>query len=118
MRNDYIYLCHILDSIAKIESYATVGKETFMTESHWQDAIIRNLEIIGEATKRLSIPLKEQYPDIPWRNISGLRDVLIHDYMGVDLESVWNVVENDLPFLKEQLLFIAEHSPNQDNNLV
>ncbi len=77
-----------------------------MSLSHWQDAIIRNLEIIGEATKRLSKPLKEQYPDIPWRSIAGLRDVLIHDYMGVDLESVWNVIENDLPPLKEQLMII------------
>jgi uncharacterized protein with HEPN domain len=106
MKNDRAYLLHIRDSIAKIESYATVGKETFMKISHWQDAIIRNLEIIGEATKRLSNPLKEQYPDIPWRNIAGLRDVLIHDYMGVDLESVWNVVENDLPSLKKQLIMI------------
>ncbi len=103
MKTDHAYLSHIMDSIAKIESYATVGKEEFMSLSHWQDAIIRNLEIIGEATKRLSKPLKEQYPDIPWRSIAGLRDVLIHDYMGVDLESVWNVVENDLPPLKEQL---------------
>ncbi len=103
MKTDHAYLSHIMDSIAKIESYATVGKEEFMSLSHWQDAIIRNLEIIGEATKRLSKPLKEQYPDIPWRSIAGLRDVLIHDYMGVDLESVWNVVENDLPPLKIQL---------------
>lgn len=106
MKTDHAYLCHIRDSIAKVESYATVGKEEFMSLSHWQDAIIRNLEIIGEATKRLSKPLKEQYPDIPWRSIAGLRDVLIHDYMGVDLESVWNVVENDLPPLKEQLSII------------
>jgi uncharacterized protein with HEPN domain len=103
MKNDHAYLCHIRDSIVKIESYATVGKKTFMTVSHWQDAIIRNLEIIGEATKRLSKPLKEQYPKVPWRNIAGLRDVLIHDYMGVDLESVWNVVENDLPPLKKHI---------------
>jgi len=103
MKNDHAYLCHIRDSIVKIESYATVGKETFMTVSHWQDAIIRNLEIIGEATKQLSQPLKEQYPNIPWRNIAGLRDVLIHNYMGVDLESVWNVVENDLPLLKKHI---------------
>jgi uncharacterized protein with HEPN domain len=54
-------------------------------------------------TKRLSKPLKEQYPKVPWRNIAGLRDVLIHDYMGVDLESVWNVVENDLPPLKKHI---------------
>ena len=106
MKNDYAYLCHIRDSIVKIESYATVGKETFMTVSHWQDAIIRNLEIIGEAAKRLSKPLKKRHPDIPWRNIAGLRDVLIHDYMGVDLESVWYVVENDLPPLKKQIQMI------------
>lgn len=84
MKTDRAYLFHIRDSIGKIEAYATIGKETFMTVSHWQDAIIRNLEIIGEASKRLSKTLKEQYPDIPWRNIAGLRDVLIHDYMGVD----------------------------------
>ena len=70
MKTDHAYLSHIMDSIAKIESYATVGKEEFMSLSHWQDAIIRNLEIIGEATKRLSKPLKEQYPDIPWRSIA------------------------------------------------
>ena len=103
MKNDYAYLCHIRDSILKIESYATVGKKTFMTVSHWQDAIIRNLEIIGEATKRLSKPLKEQYPKVPWRNIAGLRDVLIHDYMGVDIDEVWNVVANHIPELKTQL---------------
>lgn len=110
MKTDLAYLRHIMDSIVKIESYATVQKEEFMTVSHWQDAIIRNLEIIGEATKQLSKPLKEQYPDIPWRNIAGLRDVLIHNYMGVDLESVWNVIENDLPSLKEQLGRIITNS--------
>ncbi|MBV5305856.1 MAG: DUF86 domain-containing protein [Desulfobulbaceae bacterium] len=89
-----------------MESYARVQKEEFLTVSHWQDAIIRNLEIIGEAAKRVSKPLKEQYPTIPWREIAGLRDVLIHDYMGVDLETVWNVVENDLPSLKNQLVII------------
>ena len=103
MKSDFVYLRHIMDAIDKIESYASVQKDAFMSESHWQDAIIRNLEIIGEATKRISKPLKTQYPDIPWRNIAGLRDVLIHDYMGVDLESVWNVVAKDLPTLKKQL---------------
>ena len=103
MKSNIVYLRHIMDAIIRIESYAVVGKKEFMTASHWQDATIRNLEIIGEATKRISQPLKEKYPDIPWRSIAGLRDVLIHDYMGVDLISVWNVVENDLPQLKKQL---------------
>lgn len=103
MKTDLAYLSHIMDSITKIETYAAVGKEEFMAVTHWQDAIIRNLEIIGEATKRISRPLKDKHPEIPWRHIAGLRDVLIHDYMGVDLNSVWNVVENDLPSLKKQV---------------
>ena len=85
MKEDAVYLRHILDAIEKIESYAAVGKEIFMTTTHWQDAIIRNLEIIGEATKRLSDALKQSNPEIRWRNVAGLRDVLIHDYMGVGI---------------------------------
>ena len=104
MKKDSVYLRHILESIEKIESYATVGKETFMETSHWQDAVIRNLEIIGEAVKRLSEELKNRHPDIPWRNIAGLRDVLIHDYMGIDLETVWNLIGHNLPGLKETIL--------------
>ena len=65
MKNDLVYLRHIMDSIVKIESYVQVGKKEFMRESHWQDAVIRNLEIIGEATKRLSEKLKSQHTNIP-----------------------------------------------------
>jgi uncharacterized protein with HEPN domain len=65
---------------------------------------IRNLEIIGEAVKRLSDDFKSKNSEIPWRNVAGLRDVLIHDYMGVDLENVWNVVEQNLPSLKKVIL--------------
>ncbi len=101
MKKDSVYLRHILDAIEKIESYAEVGKDTFMSTAHWQDATIRNLEIIGEAVKRLSDDFKKRNTNIPWRNVAGLRDVLIHDYMGVDLESVWNVVQANLPELKK-----------------
>ncbi|MCX5846985.1 MAG: DUF86 domain-containing protein [Deltaproteobacteria bacterium] len=104
MKEDLVYLRHILDAIEKIESYTAVSKETFMITAHWQDATIRNLEIIGEAVKRLSDPFKQSNPEIPWRNVAGLRDVLIHDYMGVDLEVIWNVVKRNLPELKQAIL--------------
>ena len=106
MRDDGVYLKHILDAIAKIESYIAVGREEFAAKSHWQDAVIRQLEIIGEATKRLSLDLRVQYPEVPWRRIAGLRDVLIHDYMGVDIAAVWQITQKDLPPFKEQVQMI------------
>ncbi len=68
-----------------------------------QDAVIRNLEIIGEATKRLSWEIRENHPDIPWRKMAGLRDVLIHEYLRVDLEEVWIIVDTNLPVLKRKI---------------
>jgi uncharacterized protein with HEPN domain len=103
VNRDAVYLRHILDAIQKIESYVSVGHETFMSTSHWQDAVIRQLEIIGEATKRLSPEVRRRYPDIPWKRIAGLRDVLIHDYLGVDISLVWQITETYLPELKHQI---------------
>ena len=82
MKEDKVYLQHILDAIRKVETYVGVGRDEFMAKSHWQDAAIRQLEILGEATKRLSPGLRSRYPEVLWRRIAGLRDVLIHDYMG------------------------------------
>jgi uncharacterized protein with HEPN domain len=71
-----------------------------MASSLIQDAVIRNFEIIGEATKRLTPSLTQNRPEVPWRQIAGFRDVLIHKYMGVDLNTVWNIVKHDLPIIK------------------
>jgi uncharacterized protein with HEPN domain len=108
MKRDELYLRHILDSIERIESYARTGKEEFIKTSHWHDAAIRNFEVIGEAAKRLSEGFKQRNTSIPWKNITGFRDVLIHDYMGVDLEAVWLVIEKDLPALKRVVVSALE----------
>ena len=108
MKDDKVFLYNILESIIKIETYTNSGKDEFMTSGIIQDAVIRNLEIIGEATKRVSQGLKEQTNEIPWRQMAGLRDVLIHDYMGISLKIVWNVVQNELPQLKIKIMELLD----------
>ncbi len=106
MKDDSLYLKHILDAIERIEAYVTVGREVFAVTAHWQDAVIRQLEIVGEATKRISPDRKAQYPEVPWRRIAGLRDVLIHDYLGVDIATVWEITQQNLPELKRTVLIM------------
>lgn len=100
MSDDRAYLRHILDCIGRVEAYTHDGRDAFLASPLIQDAVIRNFEIIGEATKRLSPALTQTRPEVPWRQIAGFRDVLIHQYMGVDLNTVWNVVAHDLPTIK------------------
>lgn len=103
MSSDATYLHHILDAIYKIEEYVAVGRDTFMAESHWQDAVIRQLEIVGEATKRLSTALRTDNPNVPWRRVAGLRDILIHNYMGVDAAAVWAITQQPITELKDEI---------------
>ena len=101
MKDDKVYLAHIADAIAQILSYTAGGHDEFMKHRMVQDAVIRNLEIIGEATKSLSDATRARCPEVPWRRVAGLRDVLIPDYMGVNMKEVWRVVESRLPALRE-----------------
>ena len=101
MREDKVFLNHIRDAIERIESYTAKGKEAFYRESMIQDAVIRNLEIIGEAVKNLSLNFRTQHPKVAWTQIAGMRDVLIHGYFGVNIEMVWNAVANRLPELRK-----------------
>lgn len=100
MKDDKLYLLHVMESIKKIESYIQEGEEVFMQSTMRQDAVMRNFEIIGEATKRISKDLKQTYPDVPWRTVAGFRDVLIHHYNDVEIQEVWRIIEQKLPELK------------------
>jgi uncharacterized protein with HEPN domain len=105
---DRVYLLHILEAIGWINSYTTAGQTSFLGERMIQDAVIRNLEVIGEAVKNLSPELRVEHPDIPWQRIAGLRDVLIHHYFGVNLNTVWGIVENRLPELEAVVRALLE----------
>ncbi len=100
MKDDRLYLLNIKECIDRIESYTINGKAAFLENTMIQDAVIRNFEIIGEATKRLSTEFRTTYPDIPWQQMAGFRDVLIHDYLKVNLDRVWATIEYNLPQLK------------------
>ncbi len=103
MTRDLVYLRHIRDALARIRAYTAAGKRGFMSDTMVQDATIRNLEIIGEAAKRVSADFRTRYSDVPWSRMAGMRDVLIHHYMGVDLETVWDVVASRLDTIERHL---------------
>jgi len=106
-RDARVYIADVLESIAKIEQYAQrVSREQFLADTLVQDAVFRRLEVIGEAVKGIDDELRARHPEVPWKEIAGLRDVLIHGYFGVIPERVWKVVEEDLPVLKRQILDI------------
>lgn len=99
-----VFLAHILESINLIEEYSTnMTQAKFQKNRSMQDAIIRRLEIIGEAVKNLPTPFKSRYPDIPWKQIAGMRDILIHEYFDVDLLLTWKVVKHEIPLIKKKL---------------
>ena len=103
MKDDKLYLIHMRERIERILTYTRDGREAFLQSEMVQDAVTRNFEIIGEAAKRVSPPLREAHPDVPWQQIGGFRDVLIHGYMGIDRNEVWRIVEQDLSGLKRKL---------------
>ncbi len=110
MINDSVYLHHIFDSTCQIEEYIQgMDYEDFYSVKLVQDGVIRQLEIIGEATKKLSSDLRDKYSHIPWQDIAGMRDKLIHVYFGVDLDEVWDTAERDIPELKEEIASILRH---------
>ena len=109
-RDEGVYLHHILDAIAQVEEYVQdVDEASFPKNRMVQDAVIRQLEIIGEAARHLPQDFRKAHPVVPWGDIAGMRDKLIHDYFGVDLDKVWVTVEDDLPPLRDAVQEIVKN---------
>jgi uncharacterized protein with HEPN domain len=104
-RTDSDFLRDIQEAIRRIRAYSpdAMTYDQFLADTKTQDAVVRNLEIIGEATKNLSKQLRNRYPDVPWKGMAGIRDKLIHHYFGVNLDVVWSVVTLELPELASQI---------------
>ena len=103
-KNISIYLQHIIESAELVAEYIKdKSQKDFLADIQLQDSVIRRIEIIGEAAKKIPDDFRKKYPDIPWRNIAGMRDIIVHEYFGIDLKLVWTVAKRDLPRLKKQL---------------
>ena len=108
MRRDRLYLIHVTECIERIERYTAPGHAAFLSDTMIQDAVLRNLHTLSESTQRLSDALKEQHPEVDWASIAAFRNVVVHDYLGIDLPRIWDVVERDLPSLKSAIGVMLE----------
>jgi hypothetical protein len=105
-RDERLYLADISGAIDRILRYTASGREAFFRDPMTQDAVLRNLEVVGEAVKGVGEGIRAAHPQVPWKKIAGMRDRVIHGYFQVDLDIVWEVVEKELPTLRQQLAAI------------
>jgi uncharacterized protein with HEPN domain len=103
MRDDRLYLIHMGECIDRIERYTASGKAAFQADTLIQDGVLRNLHTLTESSQRLSDTLKAAHPEVEWREIAQFRNVVVHNYLGIDLARVWDIVQHDLPELKRSV---------------
>jgi len=108
LKSDRERLLDIKEAIERILRYSGQGKQEFESSELLQTWVVHNLQIVGEAARRLSDSLKEQHAEVPWKEIVAMRNILVHDYFAVDVDEIWNVVERDLPELKNKIDSVLE----------
>ena len=112
MKDDRLYLIHILECIDRINEYTKGGKAAFLADRKTQDAVLRNLHTLTESSQRLSSTLKSGHPETDWQGLSGFRNVLVHGYLGVDVQSVWEIMGRQLPGLRHNIEAILRQLGN------
>jgi uncharacterized protein with HEPN domain len=108
VKNDLFYVIHMLENIARIGEYSSSGREAFFGSTLLQDGITRNLQLLGESAKQVSGEVKDRYPEVDWRGIIALRNVLVHEYIGLSHIRIWDIVERDINPLKNELIKIRK----------
>jgi len=103
MKDDRLYLVHVIECIAHVREFTADGKENFLADRKTQDAVLRNLHTLSESIQRISNDLKLRYPEVQWREIAAFRNVIVHDYLGIDLVQIWDIIERDLPALNDRI---------------
>ena len=111
MRDDALYLRHIMECIRRIEQNAAGGQEQWMASHTLQDAVLRNLQTMSESTQRLSEALKARHPEVEWPRIVAFRNVLVHDYLGIDLDRIWEIIQRDVPEFKQAIAAMLPEKP-------
>ncbi|MBI5248976.1 MAG: DUF86 domain-containing protein [Desulfomonile tiedjei] len=110
MPRDYrVFLDDILDAARKVLEYtAGFSDEEFFSDRKTVEAVVWNLQIIGEAAKRVPEEIRSRYPDLPWREMGGLRDIIVHQYLGIKLDVIWKVIQNDVPMVENRIRWILD----------
>jgi uncharacterized protein with HEPN domain len=113
VKDDRLYIHHVLECVRRIQRYCENGEEAFRESELVQDAVLRNLQTLAESTQRISDRLKASHPEIDWRVIAGFRNVLVHDYLGINLTRIWEIVSVHLPVLASQMDAIRQEAESQ-----